>query len=144
MKDTIFDELRHEHEEMQQMMESLTQSYDSQGFKKFAEELEKHQEAEEKVLYDRVRNNSNVHDLVLEGVEEHHVATDILRKLLDQNGGTELWMARMKVLKETVEHHVEHEESEFFSAAQSVIPQQEAIEMTEEFEKEKKRVHATV
>jgi len=142
MSETIFDELRSEHDEFRIMMESLAEAYDGDTFEEFGEKLETHQQAEEEVLYDRVQRDPEVHEMVLEGTEEHRVASDILRKLQEQNAGTELWMARMRVLQEAVEHHLESEENEFFPSAETLITHDEAIDLTERFERAKERVHA--
>lgn len=137
---TIFDELMSEHDEMKKMMQTLSKAYDRSMFEKFSNEIERHMEAEEKVLYEPLRDSEIVHELIMEGYEEHVVAEDILRKLQDQKGGTELWTTRMKVLMESVEHHIDHEEKEMFPKARTLVPEQEAMRMTEEFESAKKRV----
>lgn len=140
MKTTIFDELKSEHDEMRMMMKQLSEQYDRSTFEEFSNEIERHMEAEEKVLYEPLRDAEGLHELIMEGYEEHVVAEDILRKLQDQKGGTELWTTRMKVLMESVEHHVEHEEQEMFPKARTIVSEQDAIRMTEEFESAKKRV----
>ncbi|MHB9005264.1 MAG: hemerythrin domain-containing protein [Coriobacteriia bacterium] len=140
MKTTIFDELTSEHEEMRTWMKQLSEHYDRSMFEKFSNEIERHMEAEEKVLYEPLRDAESLHDLIMEGYEEHVVAEDILRKLQEQKGGTELWTTRMKVLMESVEHHLEHEEQEMFPKARTLVSEQDAMRMAEEFEKAKKRV----
>jgi hemerythrin superfamily protein len=137
---TIFEHLKQEHDEMRQMMSSVMQGYDAKTFKELATELEKHQEAEEEVLYNRVKDEHSVRELVFEGIEEHHSATDTLKKLIDTEGGTESWMAKMKVLHHGVEHHMSHEEEEFFPKCEQLIPRDEAMQMTEDFETTKQRV----
>lgn len=140
MKTTIFDELSSEHKEMTKLMKKLSVQYDRSMFQEFSDEIERHMEAEEKIFYEPLRDAESLRDLIMEGYEEHVVAQDILRKLQDQIGGTELWMTRMKVLMESVEHHIEHEDQEMFPKARTLVSEQDAIRMNQEFEAAKKRV----
>lgn len=140
MDKSIFEELSEEHERFRQMMTTLTDHYDQMMFQQLGDELERHQEAEEDVLYAKVRDHGAMHELVLEGIEEHRLASDMLRKLQGAPAGNETWIARMKVMRESVEHHLEHEEREFFPRAQEIIPQTEAVRMTRQFESSKQRV----
>lgn len=140
MKTTIFDDLRCEHAEMRTMMRTLSRKYHRSLFEDFSNEIEKHMEAEEKVLYEPLRDSKRVHELIMEGYEEHVVAEDILRKLQHQNGGTELWTTRMKVLMDSVDHHVEHEENELFPKVRTLISEHDALRMSNEFESAKRRM----
>jgi hypothetical protein len=62
---------------------------------------------------------------VLEGYEEHHVADVLLDELLDVPPDTDLWKAKVKVLKENVEHHMDEEEDELFKGARAVLDREE-------------------
>lgn len=98
MKQTIFEHLTEEHVEFRKMMATLAEQYDEKLFGEFGDELERHQEAEEQTLYAVLRDDPSTRELVLEGIEEHNAATALLRKLQQQNGGTDTWMAKMTVL----------------------------------------------
>jgi hemerythrin superfamily protein len=88
-------------------------------------ELVAHERMEEEVLYPRLRNEKKAHDTVLEGYEEHHVADVLLDELLDLPPETDLWKAKVKVLKENVEHHMDEEEDELFKEARAVLNREE-------------------
>lgn len=133
----IYTELRQEHEEMKTMMESISQSFDQKTFEQFASELKSHSKAEEQTFYKSVQDEQSTHELVLEGIEEHHVADLILRELMDNEGGTEKWMAKFKVLQENVEHHLEEEEGQLFPKAQQIVRGEQAEQLAEEFENRK-------
>lgn len=144
MTESIYEELKHEHAEMRSMMESLSTRYDRRTFDQFAESLERHMEAEEDVLYSRLQDEKEMRPIVLEGIEEHRAAENILRRLQNIEGGTEVWAARLKVLSETIEHHVHEEESNFFPNAQKYIPADEAVDLTRQFEQTREQVHVHV
>jgi iron-sulfur cluster repair protein YtfE (RIC family) len=88
-------------------------------------ELVAHERMEEEVLYPRLRDEKKARESVLEGYEEHHVADVILDELLDVPPETDLWKAKVKVLKENVEQHMDEEESELFKKARAVLDRDE-------------------
>jgi hemerythrin superfamily protein len=88
-------------------------------------ELVAHERMEEEVLYPRLRDEKKTHGPVLEGYEEHHVADVILDELLDVPPETDLWKAKVKVLKENVEHHMDEEEDELFKGARAALDREE-------------------
>jgi len=88
-------------------------------------ELVAHERMEEEVLYPRLRDEKKAHETVLEGYEEHHVADVLLDELLDVPPETDLWKAKVKVLKENVEHHMDEEEDELFKRARAVLDREE-------------------
>jgi len=75
---------------------------------------------------------------VLEGYEEHHVADVILDELLDVPPETDLWKAKVKVLKENVEHHMDEEESELFKKAKAVLDRDELNRLGDRMEEIKR------
>ena len=101
-------------------------------------ELVAHERMEEEVLYPRLRDEQKVRDSVLEGYEEHHVADVILDELLDVPPETDLWKAKVKVLKENVEHHMDEEESELLKKAKSVLDRDELDRLGERMERIKR------
>ncbi len=84
-------------------------------------ELSGHEKIEEKVFYPGLRRHPEARDIVNEGFEEHHVADLVLEELHRSAADSEQWTARFKVLKETVEHHIEEEEGEMFRTARAVL-----------------------
>jgi hemerythrin-like domain-containing protein len=61
-------------------------------------------------------------------------------KALDTNQkGTKEWAAKLKVLNENVEHHVEEEEDDLFEKAEDILSDEDAEEIgeaVEEFKEE--------
>lgn len=134
----IFERLEQDHQEMATMMVQISEQFDDAVFKRLASELQGHTKAEEEVLYDAVVDIEPAHELVLEGYEEHHVVDLVLRELIKNEHGTERWMAKFKVLKENVEHHVQEEEGHMFDALRPNVPPDKAIGMVSKFETAKK------
>jgi hemerythrin-like domain-containing protein len=83
-------------------------------------ELDIHMAAEEKVFYRAVKERSDeISDDVDEGFEEHHVAKVLIDEIECLDAGSDPWVAKMTVLIENVEHHVDEEEEELFPAVRS-------------------------
>lgn len=81
-------------------------------------ELTKHATAEEEIFYPAVREASgDTEDLVDEATVEHASAKDLIAQILEMNPGDDLYDAKVKVLSEQIEHHVEEEEKEMFPKA---------------------------
>jgi hemerythrin superfamily protein len=94
-------------------------------FAKLNEELTIHARIEETVFYPAIKEAAETRAIVLEGFEEHHVVKMLLKELESMPVDTEQWAAKLKVLQENVEHHVEEEEGEMFQKARQVITEDE-------------------
>ena len=101
-------------------------------------ELVAHERMVEEVLYPRLRDEKKTHEPVLEGYEEHHVADVILDELLDVPPETDLWKAKVKVLKKNVEHHMDAEEDELFKGARASLNREELNRLGERMERIKR------
>ena len=101
-------------------------------------ELVAHERMEEEVFYPRLRQEQKAREEVLEGYEEHHVADVLLDELLEVPAETDLWKAKVKVLKENVEHHMDEEETELFKKARSVLDRGELEQLGARMERIKR------
>ena len=88
-------------------------------------ELNVHELIEEKVLYPALKPHAEARDIVLEGYQEHHVADVLVKELHQLARDNEQWGAKFKVLKESLEHHIEEEESHMFPSARQVLTREE-------------------
>lgn len=98
-------------------------------------ELSVHAAAEEQVFYPAVRKSvEEAEDVVLEGLEEHHIVKWTLSELEGMNGDEERFDAKVKVLMESVRHHVEEEESEMFPKVREALGRKALVELYETME----------
>ena len=98
-------------------------------FAKLKEELDIHARIEESVFYPAIKQAAETREIVLEGFEEHHVIKMLLNELGAMPVDTEEWAAKLKVLQENVEHHVEEEEGEMFQKARQVLEEEQINEL---------------
>ena len=89
------------------------------------ERLTLHELIEEKVLYPALEPYPETREIVLEGVEEHHVADVVVTELRRLAKDDEKWAAKFKVLKENIEHHIQEEERVMFPAARTRLSRDE-------------------
>ena len=90
-------------------------------FERLTRELLIHERMEEEVLYPALKAHPETKDIVLEGFEEHHVADLIVAELNATDVSDETWGAKWKVLRESLEHHIEEEEDEMFKKAKKIF-----------------------
>ena len=84
-------------------------------------ELDAHAYIEETYFYPVLEKAYETHDIALKAVEEHAIVKELLAELGRLPKDDESWGAKLKVLKENVEHHVEEEEGEMFKKARKVL-----------------------
>ena len=105
-------------------------------------ELGVHELIEEKLLYPALKKFPEARDIVLEGFEEHHVADLILKELHEVAKDDEQWGAKFKVLKESIEHHIQEEEGDMFRKARGVMSQEDLAALGREMAQLKRDAEA--
>jgi hemerythrin superfamily protein len=103
-------------------------------FAQIKQELDIHARIEETIFYPSIKKAAATREIVLEGFEEHHVIKLLLKELESMPVDTEEWAAKMKVLQENVEHHVEEEEGEMFQKARDVLSESEINQLGEQMQ----------
>jgi len=97
----------------------------SQLYATLRREMETHERIEEEIFYPALKAHPKARDIVLEGYEEHHVVDLLMGELDATPYDDETWGAKAKVMKENIEHHIEEEEGEMFSAARKAFEDDE-------------------
>lgn len=97
-----------------------------------------HMEIEEKIFYPRVRGLVHDDDLMNEAVVEHAGAKELIEQLGSLKPEDPMFDAKIKVLSEQIQHHVEEEEKEMFPKAEKSGADLERL--GEELLSEKKKI----
>ncbi len=92
--------------------------------REISDQLAVHSEIEEKIFYPEAKQE-NTEELLRESVEEHLSVKRLLAEIIEGGTQDEQFEARMKVLKEQVEHHVEEEEGELFPKVRKACSKEE-------------------
>jgi hypothetical protein len=85
--------------------------------KQICDALTIHAEIEEEIFYPAVREAIEDQDLMDEALVEHAGAKDLIAQLKDMNTGDDLYDAKVTVLGEQINHHVQEEEGDMFVKA---------------------------
>ena len=81
--------------------------------------------------------------IVREGVEEHAQVKTLLSELSELKGTDKVFKAKLKVLIENVEHHVEEEEDEMFPLVEDELDEETRVNLAARIEKEKAKSGGT-
>lgn len=73
-----------------------------------------HMQIEEEIFYPEARKATKDDDLLDEAVVEHAGAKKLIAEIEEMEPGDDLFDAKVKVLGEMIQHHVEEEEQELF------------------------------
>jgi hemerythrin superfamily protein len=76
-----------------------------------------HATVEEEIFYPAARKATQDDDLLDEAEVEHAAAKDLIAKIRAMSPDDDLYDAKVKVLGEQIDHHVEEEEGEMFPEA---------------------------
>src|SRR5262249_23773243 len=98
---------------------------------------------EEQLLYPVLKQEEETRDITFEGIQEHHVVKVLLREMEAMPVDSETWTAKLAVLKESVEHHVEEEEGDMFPKASKALSKEKIDEMGARIEAAKKQLSTT-
>jgi iron-sulfur cluster repair protein YtfE (RIC family) len=113
-------------------------------FTQLKTELDIHAEIEETIFYPALEKHEETRDITLEGIEEHRIVKELLAELDAMSKDDEIWTAKMTVLKENVEHHVEEEEGEMFPKARKALTEEEIEALGTRMEAAKKKQKAAI
>ncbi|MEP6768501.1 MAG: hemerythrin domain-containing protein [Acidobacteriota bacterium] len=88
-----------------------------------ASELEIHAQLEERIFYQAFKSvrSEDPKKLVRESFEEHKIVKTLLTELSAMQPSDEQFDAKVTVLKESVEHHVDEEEDDLFPEAKKLL-----------------------
>lgn len=135
--------LKADHEKVDALFSQLEETTESaektrtELFTKLKQELDLHAHVEEKIFYPALKESEETRDITMEGIQEHHVVKVLLRELDAMPVTSETWTAKLKVLQENVEHHVEEEEDDMFKKARNVLSKDQLEELGTLIEQEK-------
>jgi len=140
----LFDLLKEDHDRVKDLFEQIEDSEDDtesrdELFSQIRDDLEIHMEGEESFLYPALEEHDDTREMALEAYEEHHVAKTVLIEVGELDQEDERWKAKMKVLKELIEHHIEEEEGELFKMARKVLAKEEIQEISDSIEQLKSK-----
>lgn len=137
--------LKEDHERVSTLFEEFKADEDgdhTELFEEISAELEAHTHIEETIFYPKMKEKGDdeLRKIILEGIEEHRQVKMFLGEIASLKGTSEKFNAKLKVLIEDVEHHVEEEEGEMFPLIEEQFEEDELEQIGAELQAEKKKV----
>jgi hemerythrin superfamily protein len=127
--------LESQHREVDELFEQISETEDDeeveQLFVQLADKLAMHAKIEELHFYPAVKA-ARTEDILLESLEEHLGIKRALADLIDMDPADETFDAKVKVLQELVEHHVEEEESDLFPKVRKILSADQLTALAQE------------
>jgi hemerythrin-like domain-containing protein len=129
------DLLKRQHREVKSLFKEVESTEGArerrQLLDRIGEALKAHTAIEEEIFYPAVREigTDKAEDMVLESLEEHHVVDLVLAELPNVDPKDERFPAKMTVLSELVEHHVDEEEEQMFPMAERKLGAERLAEL---------------
>ena len=101
----LYETLEHDHEKVKRLFNEYIENEDISKFNEMKKELAVHMKSEEDFYYPKARKADE--SLVKHGIEEHKRIRNLIGALgqLGENDGE--FMAKLRQLKMSVEHHVD-------------------------------------
>jgi hemerythrin superfamily protein len=124
--------LKQDHQRVRKLFDEYDEADDRSSKKKreiaetIFEELELHRKLEEEIFYPAVnaRANQEVKELVIEYLEEHQEVGALIEELREQDPADPSYDESFAQLVESVQEHIEAEESEMFPEAEKRLRDQ--------------------
>jgi hemerythrin superfamily protein len=141
------DLLEQQHREVEDLFEEFERAGDrakkakERVCQELSDQLAMHAEIEEKLFYPESKQE-NTEEILRESVEEHLAMKRILADLMDIGVDDEQFDAKVSVLKEQVEHHVEEEEKHLFPKVRKLLSKDELEDLGSRMQKMFERLEA--
>ena len=126
--------LEEDHAKVKKLLEELDQTTEravktrTEMLARLKQELTIHEAIEEEIFYPALKEHAEAKAIVLEAYEEHDVVDRIMTEIEATPVEDETWAAKLTVMKENLEHHIEEEEGEMFKQARDIF-ERAALEM---------------
>lgn len=151
--ESIFSQLKDEHDQVKSLLKKAQDCDHSERqniLNEIESELIPHARAEEKTLYSLLLQKAQDQELE-EGIElgneayeEHRLVDELISTLKTTDVDDDLWLARLNVLQENIEHHIEEEEDELFSFAKKLFSNSELKNLLPAYRESKETYQETL
>ncbi|MDT4962879.1 MAG: hypothetical protein QOF87_2526 [Pseudonocardiales bacterium] len=138
--------LKNDHKEIRRLFSQFERAGDNAEatkgalVKKIIELLTVHTYIENEVMYPEVRRLlPDLEDDILESYEEHHVADVLVSELMMLSPRDERFDAKTTVLIESVRHHIEEEEEDWFPKVRAGLGRKQLQELGAKMEQKRKK-----
>lgn len=143
-QDELIEMIMDEHKPIQRLIQIMKDtdnelSEREEAFEKFAPLLVAHAKPEEDTVYAFMKKTEDLREEGFEGEVEHILADQMLEECRRADDD-DIFSAKLKVLAELVEHHIEEEESELLPSLKKSSSKEERNEILQQFLEAKQEI----
>lgn len=119
----IYTELQTDHRELLRLFDQIIErgQKDTDLFGRAKDMFMHHKDAEEETFYARLEQDPELRPIIQQARMEHHAANVLFKETDWMTFDEEKWMAKVKVLREMIGHHVEKEEGQIFEMSRRLF-----------------------
>lgn len=135
--------LKHDHDRFQDLVERINRTSQRAAktrtklFLQLKALLHAHERIEETIFYRELKRHAQTQDIVLEGLQEHHVADLLVRELGRMPRSSPDWGPKLHVLGESLDHHITEEERKMFPTARRILPKDQVVALGKKMQSRK-------
>lgn len=147
---SIYPLLRKDHSEIRKLLKKLENNDETalatrrDLFSTVKNDILLHSEAEYHTLYVALKEHDETHAMILKDAAKHRHIDVLLDELGCINAVSDAWLAKLAVLKESLERHMAEEEQTLFCKARALLSDEQADEMGRFFQAQKQTTLATL
>ncbi|HPS88475.1 MAG TPA: hemerythrin domain-containing protein [Methanosarcina vacuolata] len=131
--ETIYDILKEEHEQMSDLLRQALQDGSKVSFFKVKLKADPHMMGEERIFYPVLEEINELRELMSQAHKEHDETKTLIFEIEGMDEINEKWTSKINELKQSIEHHIEEEESKVFEKARNILSQEKAEEMAQQY-----------
>ncbi len=146
MAGKFFEVLKKDHDEQRELTKKFKKEKSSSEWKNLFQEIKKelqpHVKGEEASFFHRLKDSEDreIRLETLEKLQEHDVMEHLLEEAHNMDQTSEEFWAKVKVLLEINEHHIDEEEQETFIVMKKQFSDDELDSLLDKFNQEKEKV----
>ncbi len=132
------DVLKKQHREVEKLFKQAQKTDDAGERRELCDtigaKLKVHTTIEEEIFYPAFKEvgTKKAEEMTMEAIEEHHVVDLVLAELPQVDPEADTFEAKIKVLSELVDHHVQEEQDEMFPMAEKKLGDEKLKELGEQ------------
>ncbi len=133
--ESIYDLLKKDHKEVKKLFKQILDECkpDEATYNQIRNALQVHMRGEEEYFYPAIKDGQDARILSNEAVVEHNSAKMLMDEIDNTDEDNEMWLPRVKVLSEMIDHHVEDEEGDLFDEAKKLLNENQEREIGQKF-----------
>ncbi|WP_292390492.1 hemerythrin domain-containing protein [Methanosarcina sp. UBA5] len=131
--ETIYNILKTEHDQISDLLRQALQDGSKVSFFKVKLKADPHMMGEERLFYPVLEEIKGLRELISKAYKEHNEAKTLIFEMEVMEERDEGWPTKLSELKQSIDRHIEEEESKVFKEARNFLNQEKAEEIAQQY-----------